>query len=71
MIRIEGQVDRVVRRKSELERENAVLIRENERLRNRVAELSAERDLLDKRIRLSTRRIESAFGQLQLIAEDN
>ncbi len=70
IVHIEGQVERLIRRKDDLTRDNSVLRRENERLRKRVAELTDERDLFDHRIRLSTRHVETALSRLKLLSED-
>ena len=70
MTRIDRLTDQVTCLKEDLERANAVLRRENERLRSRLTEVTKERDILDKRVRLGTRRIETALGQLALLAED-
>lgn len=71
MIRVEGQLDRLARRKDDLARENAVLRRENDRLRGLLAETSSERDTLSKRIKHSTRHVETALTRLNLLSEDD
>lgn len=71
MVRIDRQVERLARRKDELARENAVLRGENARLRGRAAELCRERDILEKRVKRGTLRVETALSRLNLIAEDN
>ena len=70
MVRIEGQVARLARRKEELVRENAVLRRENDRIRERLSAVSGERDTFEKRLKLGTRRVEQAIGRLNLLSED-
>ncbi len=70
MIRIEGQVGRLTRIKEDFARENTVLKRENERLRTRLTEITADRDILEKRVKLSTRRVETALTQLNLLSEE-
>lgn len=71
MVRIEGQVGRLTRIKEDFSRENAVLKRENERLRARLAEITADRDILEKRVRFATRRVETALTQLNLLSEES
>lgn len=70
MIRVEGQVERLIRWKDELSRENSVLRRENERLRAHLTQVTAHREALDKRVRQSSRYVESALGRLRLLSED-
>lgn len=71
MVRIEGQVARLARRKEDLSRESAVLKRENERLRDRLAAVTSDRDKYEKRLRLGTRRVENAIARLNILSEDN
>jgi len=70
MSRVEGLTDKLVRAKEDLARQNVVLHRENDRLRNRLLEVTAERDRFEKRVKHSTRKLETALARLNLLAED-
>ena len=68
--RVGGQIEGLIRRKEDLSRENVVLRRENDRLQSRLTEITAERDILEKRVKLSGRRVESALSRLNLMTEE-
>ncbi|MBI4179857.1 hypothetical protein HY522_10605 [bacterium] len=68
--RVEGQIERVLRRAEELSRENVVLRRETERLRSELAEVSEHRDGLERRVRVSQRHVDSALKRLSLLTDE-
>lgn len=70
MIHIEDQVERLSRRKEDLARAAGVLRRENDRLRTQLSELTVQRDSLERRVRLSARRLEGALARLNHLSED-
>ncbi len=69
-IRIEEQVDELIRLKETRDRENTVLRRENERLRNTLSELTLERDTLAGRVKLSASHVENALTRLKHMTEE-
>lgn len=70
LARVGDQIEKLMRVKDDAQRDNAVLRRENERLRAELAETSVRREDLEKRVRFSSRHVESALRRIRLLSED-